>query len=346
MFKIEKIDNLDSKTIKEWKKLWEVCPNRNYFNSVEWFQNYTITFSIKKYIILKGYDNKELQFILPLVQISKNTFTCIGGRYLDKVSLLYNGEIKTIINEIKKYAIKTKKSIILSECDFSIDCIDNENLIIEFASDNPYVELNQDLNLIVKKKEKRYIEGILRKNESLNFKIIIGKNIQNYIENIFDIESRSNKIKRKKALFRNDNVKDLFRNIAKTDYGMLCILCYNEIPIAHMFGLIASPKKFMAYHMAFDQVYGRLQPGKLVIYYLLNYFKKIKYDIFDFSRGNSLLKKHFSIYSSKNYNIYINPNIFLKFRFICRKKIIKIKALIKRYYKKTNSIKKIEININ
>ncbi len=330
MLIIKEIDKLDSKTKQEWIKLWQNNINRNFFNSVSWFQSYISVYQIQQYTILKGYDNNSVQFILPLIKTPFKNLVVVGGRYLDKVSFLYKGDIKEIIRTLKKYCIENKKTITLLECNFDTYGIKEQECITEFASDNPFVSLNQDLDLVIKRKEKRYIESILKKNNNLSFKIISGNGVRDYIDVIFDIESRSNKIKRSKALFVDEKAKELFRNISKTDYSMLCILYYNNTPIAHMFGLIATPGNFMAYHMAFDKEYSRLQPGKLVIYHLLNYLKIEQYNLFDFSRGNSLLKKHFSIENSKNYNIYINPNVFVKIKLLFRTLVKHLKHIVKK----------------
>lgn len=330
MLTIKEINKLDFKTKQEWIKLWDKDINRNYFNSLWWFQNYISVYQIHQYIILKGYNNNSIQFILPLIKKPFKNLVVVGGRYLDKVSFLYDGDMKDIIKILKKYCIENKKTIILLECNFDVHCIKEQKCITEFASDNPYVSLSQNLDLVIKKKERKHIENILRKNNNLSFKTISGNGVQDYIDIIFDIESRSNKIKKNKALFIDEKSKELFRNISKTDYSMLCILYYNDIPIAHMIGLIATPGNFMAYHMAFDKEYSHFQPGKLVIYHLLNYLKMEQYDIFDFSRGNSLLKKHFSIENKKNYNIYINPNIFVKIKLIYRTWIKYFKHLVKK----------------
>lgn len=340
MYKIVKTNRIDIKTIEEWKELWSLSKNKNYFNSFEWFENYIFSFSITKYILLKGYSDNKLQFLLPLIQTSYKQLKCIGGKYLDKVSFLYKDNLICCLESIEQYAKKNRITIILYECDFDINIIKNGDFIIEIASDNPYVDLTKDINNVMKHKEKRYIENIIRKNKELNFKIMIGKETQKYIETIFNIENKSNKLKRKKALFINENCKNLFRNISKTEYGMLCILYYNNIPIAHMYGLIAHPKTFMAYHMAYDIEYRKYQPGKLVIYYLLNYLRQESYYKFDFSRGNSMLKRHFSVESVKNYNIYINPNICVKMHLMYKKNMLFLKNITKKILREMGLWKK------
>lgn len=163
MLIIKEIDKLDSKTKQEWIKLWQKNINRNYFNSISWFQNYISVYRIQQYTILKGYDNNSVQFILPLIKMPFKNLVVVGGRYLDKVSFLYNGDIKEIIKTLKKYCIENKKTITLLECNFDIYCIKEQECITEFASDNPFVSLNQDLDLVIKRKEKRYIESNIKK---------------------------------------------------------------------------------------------------------------------------------------------------------------------------------------
>ena len=99
MLIIKEIDKLDTKTKEEWKKLWQQNANRNYFNSLWWFQNYISVYQSHQYSILKGYNNNSIQFILPLIKMPFKNLVVIGGRYLDKVSFLYNGDIKEIIKK-------------------------------------------------------------------------------------------------------------------------------------------------------------------------------------------------------------------------------------------------------
>ena len=154
MLIIKEIDKLDTKTKEEWKKLWQQNANRNYFNSLWWFQNYISVYQSHQYSILKGYNNNSIQFILPLIKMPFKNLVVIGGRYLDKVSFLYNGDIKEIIKTLEKYCIENKKTITLLECNFNINCINEQKCITEFASDNPFVSLNQDLDFVIKRKEK------------------------------------------------------------------------------------------------------------------------------------------------------------------------------------------------
>ena len=52
MLIIKEIDKLDTKTKQEWKKLWQQNANRNYFNSLWWFQNYISVYQSNQYSIL------------------------------------------------------------------------------------------------------------------------------------------------------------------------------------------------------------------------------------------------------------------------------------------------------
>ncbi len=328
MYTIKQIYRVNQKLIREWNILWENSNTRNYFNSYEWFKNCLTSFRIKKYCILLGYSNHKLCFVLPLTGKSKVYYT-IGGKYLDKVSFLYNNNIDQCIRELREYACENGISICLNECNFFVD--EQNNILKQKASDNKYIELKEDIKNIIKSKERRHIEQIVKKNSNLSFKVFKGCQCVNIINNVFWVEERSNKIKKKKALFNIPSARDLFSNLASTDFCIVGALYYEDKVIAHMVGIDNFLGNFMAYHMAYDNEYKNLQPGKIVIYELIKYLKSNNYKIFDFSRGNSMLKRHFSNHSKENYNIYINPTIIIRFKVLFIEFIEHLKKKIKAY---------------
>lgn len=327
MYVIKKINKITKELIAEWNKLWNECDNKNYFNSYTWFENYVNAFDIKRYTIVIGYSHNKLCFVLPLV-FKRRKYITIGGKYLDKVSFLFKGDPDKYIIQLRDFAIKNKMSIILNECNFNIPS--SKKIYIEKASDNPYIKLSENIKNIIKPKERRHIENVIKNNSDLSFEIFAKKECSKVINTIFDIESKSHKVKEKKALFNLEQAKSLFRNLANTDFCIIAILYFKYVPIAHMVGINNCDKIFMAYHMAYDMNYRHIQPGKIVIYDLIKYLQERQFEIFDFSRGNSILKRHFSNYSESQYNIYLNPSVKIKFELLYRRMCYRVKKVIKK----------------
>lgn len=333
MLDIIEYEDITEKLEKQWQELWEKSLNSNFFNTTKWFKICRNVFEINKIKIITITDNKEIVAIFPFQQ-NKNILFSPGGKYLDNSTiLLLNNEaeyIETFLNFVKK----NKYKIIINEL--------SENLakkfemyktcILEFSSNNPFANLNFDINEIVKSKERRAIKSIINKNEDIKVKIFQGKECSEHINDIFDIESKSNKVKKNKALFNKEEAKKIFSMISENNEAFLTIFFIGNEKIAHLFG-IRTKKKLMAYHMAYKQEYYKLQPGKIIIYNLLEYLKKNKYEIFDFSRGDSVVKRHFSNNNIRKYNIYINFGILLKTKIICKKIKVKVKNKVKELIK-------------
>lgn len=341
MLKLIEINNIDDDTIKEWNTLWNISINKNYFNSLSWFQNCLEVYKIKNYSIIKIYNTNKIEAILPLIYIKRRIMMCAGDLHLDKNSLLFRNYKEEIIDLIIKYFKTSKRSIILNEVEESILYYFNkQNIIFEKASENPFIDLKMDVKEIIKPRERRNVENKIKKNTNLQFKIYYAKEVEQNIEIIFDIESRSNKVKRRRTIFNNKENRELFRNISKTDFPILCVLYDQDYPIAHMFGVCNSTDNFMAYNMAYDLNYAKYQPGKLVILHLIKELKNNNFNIFDFSRGNSVLKRHFSTNIITNYNIFINPTIIIRMKIILKKDLNILKQIIKNILKELKLWKK------
>ncbi|NUM33610.1 MAG: GNAT family N-acetyltransferase [Candidatus Brocadiae bacterium] len=330
IYSIIKIALLNDKDIEQWKDLWEKSNQSTFFNSYDWYHvcKEILKEDIVVFFIWKG---KKLTAIAPLMK--KNVYgiqclTLFGEPYTDKITILSEQCEPTILKEILEELSKNN-SIVLKELEET--CINEwiEGHLYEIASENPYVNLKEDLKTQVKKKEWNLLVNKL-KNQPFSFELYKREEAQKWISLLWEIEERSNKVERHRNLFRSLKAKELFLRIANSHMTVLAVLKYRGKPIAHMLGYNIKGIVFMAHHMAFDLEYKKMLPGKVLIVALLTHLQEKNFKIFDFSRGQTILKRHFSIYEKKNYNVYLPSNLVDK---IWWNLVLEIKKKIKKYEK-------------
>lgn len=323
MLIVNEYSNINSNLEKAWHKLWEQSSYKTFFNSYEWFKICLQTFKYSKSLIIVVEENDELVAILPLIK-NKNYFVSPGENYLDSTTLLVKSNYKEAILAIQNYIRKNKYQVILKEVNESlIEYFDKVS--IQFASNNPQANLDKGIENIIKHKELRYLKRIKEKYINfLDFEIISGSMCNTEINRIFKIEKSSSKPKLKRDIFKNQDARDLFKNISTKDNSLLIILKYNDLDIAHLFS-VKCDKTIMAYHMAYNSDYSYLQPGKLIFLELMDYMLSNDLKTLDFSRGDSILKRHFSNDNIKKYNLYISCNMFIRIKVIVNNLTYKIK---------------------
>lgn len=320
MIEIDTAKKISDGLIKEWKTLWEESSFKTFFNSYAWFSICLKVFKYRQILIITIRKNQKLIGILPLIKKGKY-FLSPGEQYLDNTTLLIKNI--DILESLIVFIKNNNYHVILKEVEYTIA---NEIVTIkEFASANPRANLNTEIENIIKHKELRYLKRIMQKNEKdISFEIYKGKECYKNIKRIFEIEKNSSKPKKKKDIFGNEDARELFTNIAKTENTLLIILKNNNIDIAHLFCVIYG-EIVMAYHMAYNSKYSKLQPGKLIFIKTMEYIKLNNYKTLDFSRGNSTIKRHMSNESITKFNIYINCGFLKKLKVVIHNIEFKIK---------------------
>ena len=336
MLTISEKDELSEKDIKDWKELWKNLDTAHFFNSYRWFvackdglkQNVGIWFV---------YYDSVLIGIFVLCKSRRYGIECwsiIGKPYTDKCSILYNRNYYDFLSQIF-FEIGKTIPVVLEEVPEA--CKNDENNIVlhEMASINPFVNLDEDILRQVKRKE---WNNIKRKSENseLVFKVFKANEVSDNIHILWEIESQSNKPSKNRAMFESEQTKDLFQIVSETNESVLFVLYDGEKPIAHMFGYNIKNKVFHAHHMSYVQEYFKQTPGKIVIYRLICYLKENRFKVFDFSRGETMLKKHFSSYKETNYIYYYNcSTIVEKWFMVCmyvKEKYFDVRHILKRWY--------------
>lgn len=309
--KIEVIKNINSEFIKEWSTVWKNQQGAHFFNSPEWFISCLESFSIKKYFIFVGYQAGNIKVIYPVVKIRKFGVSFLGspgGKYLDKSSLLYVNNSSGVVKALLEKMLKDD-NIYLAEVDGNTkNKITSSGItsLVRPISSNPFISLDSEPFRFLKNKQRNEIRNkVNRYQNNLSFRYYTD-NVDTHVGSIFAIEEKSFKRKKGRHIFSKKIARDLYSNIARVQgCASIAILCFNSKPIAHMFGLIYK-KKFQAYHMAYLEDFRKLIPGKVLLYFLLPKLVERGFVQFDFSRGDSLLKKQFTSQRNTQYEIFLS----------------------------------------
>jgi CelD/BcsL family acetyltransferase involved in cellulose biosynthesis len=316
------IKKLDNDFIREWHEFWDKQQNAHFFNSPEWFISCLTAFNAKNYFIFVVYQSKKIKLIWPTVKMKKFGISFLGspgGEYLDKNSLLFDNDDPTIIGALIEKILKDA-NIYMTEVDEKTKCNiarTSTTKLIRQSSINPYISLDLEPFRFIKNKQKNEIKNKIKRYQgNLSFKLC-EDNLRKHLATIFDIEHASIKAKNGKNIFSKKIARDLFNHISNgQNDALIALLFFNNKPIAHMFGLI-SKRSFIAYHMAYLKDYKNLIPGKILLYFLLPLLKEKDFTLFDFSRGESILKKQFAQQKKTQYEIFISDNTIINFYISC-----------------------------
>lgn len=333
MLIINEKSKLSENDITDWTKLWEKLDTAHFFNSYRWYLacKNGLKQNVKVWFV---YYNTVIIGVFSLCESRRYGIKCwniIGKPYTDKCSVLFDGDYYEYLPQIL-LEIGKKRPVILEEVPETWKNDENNLVLREVASINPYVKLDEDILNQVKRKEWNNIKRKAEKSE-LYFKVFSSCDIRDNIHVLWEIEKKSNKSSKHREMFGLEKTRDMFQIVAEGDDSMLFVLYDGNNPVAHMFGYNIKDSVFHAHHMSYDQDYFKQTPGKIVIYWLISYLKKNGYHIFDFSRGETMLKKHFSTYKELNYVYYYNcspfvlrwfeNSLFIKGKYYDVKKMIK-----------------------
>lgn len=326
---------------KKWDNLWEKSPDAHFFNSSGYFLSFIDAFEPRFRRIIFCYDRGELVAVLPLIQSKKFGIPVLAcpdqaKNYLDRTSFLVSRNITQFIDQFTVHARKLG-NIYLADCSDFISgafCT-SPTCFLEEAIKCPRGKIREDALANMSTKQKRNIRRRIRKNEDhLEFKYFT-ENLNQQFEIMIEIERDSEKPQKGIALFDHEDARKLYRSIIKASPRNVAVgmLYFDKQPIASAFGLICK-NTFLCTHMAFRSKFRNLEPGKMLICFLLEELRKKGVQNFDFSKGDGRLKREFTDEFPAQHNIYFSNNIlvmawwklviegkrsarFLRDRFVC-----------------------------
>jgi len=304
MLQILKKDQLSDEDIIEWKILWSKEESATYFNSYDWYIacKQTMFPNIEVWFV---YQDGEFIAVVPLDSEKFSKIQCLvtyGQPYTDKSTILIKKNYLKLMPNIMQNLSK-EKPVVLTEIEES-QCIGFlPDTLHEIACANPYIDLNQDIMQQVKKYEWNKLKRKIDKMD-FNFVVYQGEQASQHIDTVFKIEELSNKIKRSRGLFISETIRDLYRKVSESPETIIALLLDDDKAIACILGFYCKEKYFLLHNWSYDEAYQKEAPGRLILFMILQYLIERNCIKFDFSRGVSIIKKHFSTYSENNYCLY------------------------------------------
>lgn len=302
-YKITKELQLSDKII--WDDLWKKH-GKSFFSSSYWFESFSKTFNINTSVFYFSIE-KDVICIIPFEVKKYGVFLQylkgVGGKFQDKSNILINTSYLEYLNDILEI-VYMNHNVILNEVEECFQRYISRKYPGKISSINPFIDLTADIVSQTKKRQWNSVTNKIKKNDFL-FDVSFNQVETTNPEILWRIEQESNKMSNGRAIFDDQHVRYLFTELLKHDETVLAVLYYEKIPISYILGYVIGGEVFMAHHMTFNQNFEKLQPGKVILVRLLKYLKDKKFICFDFSRGETLFKKQFSVFSVENKNLYL-----------------------------------------
>ncbi len=327
------VNKISPKVKREWNDLWKQSSQQNYFNSVHWMEANLLTFPNKNYLIFLFYNNKELLAVVPTVKTRKfgvNVLSVPSPKYCEKSTILIKKNDKLLLDQIFKQ-LSSYNLYITETAEWFAKCIKSSHpdSLIVVSSVNPFISLNQPLFAEVSNKQKNKIKNIFQKNKQ-NLRHEVEYGLQTKLEEIYKIDIKSTKAEKEYNIFSDKNFFRLFKNMINIspEFFVADIIYYKDKPIIYAISLIYK-STFHGYFTGYFGKYKKLNPGKLLVFFLLKRLQKEKYQIFDFGRGLNDFKQVFTSKFVLQYDIYLsnNPLVNQWFRWINFFRLCKIKTI-------------------
>lgn len=314
MYSTKIIKHIDKELITQWKELWNTAENANVYNSYEWFLTSQEINEAKGYELYTLYHNQKLVAILPL-----DVYECFGIKVKGSINKHHLVDTPFLISKYNKELFKEfftyilKNNIYLQKIDERAVKILHSlfpHLFFSLISVNPVVLLKDDPFSKMSPSMVSKVKKIIRKNPTIHFKMA-AKNLQKEMEILFEIQHNSSKRARSMDIFADEKIKKYYLTLLKNFPQAIRIsfLYVDDKPIAYQYGFLWK-NNFNGDQISFDREFGKLQPGKVIIYYLIESLKKDKVHSLDMGGGISSYKMDFTNDYRVLYNLYFSNNMF------------------------------------
>ncbi|MCL5667021.1 MAG: GNAT family N-acetyltransferase [Patescibacteria group bacterium] len=318
MVEIKEYEKLDSGLLEQWQKLWDKSPCAHFFNSPKWFSAFAKAYFPAGCSIVAAYENGSPAAFLPILKQKKfgiTALTCPGGGHLAKLPLLAKENSREILGALAGY-LAEKGSFYLPEVGQEAAGImekGGRKFVLREASVNPYFILNGDACYNFSERNKKQVRRKIKKFGShLSLKSYKGPNLEG-LEIAFALDARSAKRSKGLLTFTDWRDKQFYRNLAG-EFGeqlVVDVLSFDSEPVIFSVNFIYG-KVYHFYKTAYHADYGRIAPGKLLLYYKCPSLFEEGFKILDFSRGDSRYKKEFTPLFYRQYDLFYANNVLLK----------------------------------
>jgi hypothetical protein len=333
MYQKKIVKKVTKNLIKEWKELWKISENANIYNSYEWFLTSQEIHAVKEYELYTLYKNNTLVAILPL-----QVYKCFGVTVKGSINKEHLVDTPFLIEKNDKelfekfFTFVFKDNVYLQKIDEKSVKILNDIFPKSFyslISINPILPLTGNPIDSITPSTVKQIKKIINKNSGhLRFEIY-DKNLLKHMKTLFEIQKNSSKHARSMDIFENEEVKQYYLALVKNFEKSIriCFLYMDKLPIAYQYGFFYK-NYFAGDQISFHKEYSKLRPGKVIIYYLIEYLKKINATVLDQGGGISMYKREFTKEYRLLYNLYYSSNNFIMIWWKMINKVRRLKQIL------------------
>ncbi len=308
--------SLDEELLHEWQQLWNESHFATFHNSPTWFMACKQGLHLKDYFFLVVKTDGRLEAIFPLIverRFGISAICCPGERFVDKSTLLLKDNDPKLITAIINH-LTGMSNLYLEE--FSKEMAElilrnNKQVRKQEASINPYLPLESNpLRFMTNKMRNKIQNKIKRYQKSLTFQNYLGNSLG--LEKAFEIDARSTKRQKGTSDLAGKEQKEFIHALLSVAGKNLTvdILSYEGVPVVYAIGLTYK-KTYHAFQTAFDGNYAFLSPGKMLSFYIYDHLREKGYELFDYSRGVTVLKKEFTPLFAVQYDILFSKNMLV-----------------------------------
>ena len=321
-----------------WIDLWNKSDHAHFFNSLGFFKTCLNVYGINDYIVVTYWQKKSLVGVLPLLKRKRygiNSYSLPGGKFMEKSMMLIKDNSPKIIKEMID-AILISDNFFLSETEFIVskDMLNYyRNSLAATISHSLYIDLEKNpFEALSKKNFNKIKNRITKNNKYLKHEHI--QIIDNVILNlIFEIEQKSTKKLSGKEIFSKEINRSYFKSLVKQNPGIIVadLIYYKREPFVYSLGIL-SKHDYIALHTAFLSEYKWIMPGKVLLFYMLPFYKNLGIKIFNFGRGDTNFKHEFTSKYVAQYDLYLSKHLipiiwWRLINYIRRLRIIILKTL-------------------
>jgi|SRR5579885_375751 len=314
------ITQLDESFIKQWKQLWENAANANIYNSYEWFCTYMEISKNKSYEIHVCYNDGKLVALLPLQH-----YRCFGIAVYGTLDKEHLGDSAFLLESFDKELLrifftdlfKKRKALYLQKIDEKAVTILHEmfpTLFFSLISVNPFIDLRGNPFVSASSTMLSQMKKILRKNEGHIQFTSYNTNLQTHLQTMFALQEESSKKARGMDIFANEDNKHYFQSLTKhcSRFVRINFLYFDSQPVAYEYGFLYKDK-YTGEQISYHNGYKKISPGKLIVYFLLDYLAKKDVVFVDQGGGINEYKMQFTSNYRLLYNLYYSDNFLFLF---------------------------------
>ncbi|MCL5667022.1 MAG: GNAT family N-acetyltransferase [Patescibacteria group bacterium] len=316
-FQIKEYNQFNSHLISDWQKLWDKSPCAHFFNSPKWFLSCLQAFPSKGYRVVAVYDRGSLLAVLPLSLERKfgiKALVCPGGKHLSKLPLLTQNRNPDLLPALVTY-LSGKGNFYLSEADEVLALSISRNcgkIMQRKASENPYFSLAGGPFPFFSNRHQHSLRKKVKKMEKhLTYRCHKGD--PESLKPVFAIDFNSAKRARGMPTFVTEKDRSFYRQLVENfgEQVTVCLLYYDSRPMVFEIGFIYK-NIYHSSNTAYDAVFSRFSPRKLLLFYTLARLYREGFSMFDFSRGINSLKTAFTPLSNSQYDLYFSQKAWIR----------------------------------